>query len=78
MSMYKITRLTSEKENQRLSQLAQGPFSKGSLYNQLINQKSDDDKEIGGVNSAALSAMKLNMLQLQRSKQLWCQADIFD
>ena len=58
MSMYKITRLTSEKENQRLSQLAQGPFSKGSLYNQLINQKSDDDKKIGGVNSAALSANK--------------------
>ena len=58
MSMYKITRLTSEKENQRLSQLAQSPFAKGSLYNQFVNQKSDDDKDIGGVNSAALSANK--------------------
>ena len=59
MSMYKITRLTSEKENQRLSQLAQSPFSKGSLYNQLIKQKSDDKSEIGGVNSAASSANEL-------------------
>ena len=59
MSMYKITRLTSEKENQRLSQLAQNPFAKGSLYNQLIKQKSDDEKEIGGVNSAASSANEL-------------------
>lgn len=59
MSLYKITRLTSEKENQRLSQLAQSPFSKGSLYNQLVKQKSDDKSEIGGVNSAASSANEL-------------------
>jgi hypothetical protein len=58
MSLYKITRLTSEKENQRLSQIAKSPLDKAPLYNQFVNQKSDDDKDIGGVNSAALSANK--------------------
>lgn len=51
MSLYKITRLTSEKENLRISQLGRGP-----LYNQLLKQQSDDKKDISGVNSAAMSA----------------------
>jgi hypothetical protein len=51
MSLYKITRLTSEKENLRISQLGRGP-----LYNQFFKQQSDDKKDISGVNSAAMSA----------------------
>jgi len=59
MSLYKITRLTSEKENQRLSQIAQSPFAKGPLYDQLRSQKSDDPKELSGVNDTAASANEI-------------------
>ena len=55
MPLYKITRLTSEKENQRISQLAKGP-----LYDQIRNQKSDDPKELSGVNDTAASANKID------------------
>ena len=52
MAFYKITRLTSAKENERVSQILNK--SQG-LYDQLLS-KSDDKKDIAGVNSAAMSA----------------------